>query len=958
MQNTQLILYPQNYSGYAYNAIPRYSTYNYDPYFLLPGNIGTYQMSITNPPSDNWFVGLYNSAPFIAGSWVAFYTNGGSYFTDTVAPTINSGSITLTGQGGGSQSSVSGLAQPINNLIIGATYDLTVSSDLSAANGTWQLGNPGNPTDSIGNNGTILPTNIVPNGTGFTHTFQATANSMHLCLNLFSNLGAGTFTCNVTNILIQENIVSAEIIYSDIKDGQVICDLYQEEDIPLTLSVDDFTNILEKTQSYSKDFNLPNTKRNAKIFTHIFDITKTISNTYDFNPYAKTKATLKENGVVIFEGSLRLIEIQDNKGEISYNVNLFAETISIADVLKSRTFANLDFSELAHDYNKSVITLGFYANTGTLLLNPIDSSSLAYNPALSSPTTHTDVILYPFVNWEGDLQIADGSSGNTSNLGFPELTSFEQVFRPFVQLKYLIDKIFQASGYEYTSSFFDQAHFKKLYMDFNWGSGQQPSDFTTTNVGKYTLPAGGTPNWFPQTNNWALAGRVRLNATSDFPSEIGWDSTNYEFDAQVNGSTYNISFDIRVAYDGGGVFDTGYMQWVKDDGAGTITILAMTQHSQVSGTWVWSGSIPTTQISIGEKIYCRARANVTNKVGQPHESLGFAGTVGVVTASVSFTQMTSGVLLNNLRGELGQWDFFKGIMTMFNLVAIPDPANPNNVLIEPYNDVFGIQPSAVTPNELNWTEKIDVEEIKLKPLDLVKTLKFQYEEDDSDFAFLKYKRAASGYLYGSKDIQDTSPMLGMYGNMQTGLSGEEEIIASPFASTICKPLGDQWSEWVVPVIYSGNEDGTDFNSYENKPRILYNNGRVDMSGYGYTYYIPAQNGTSSTNQPDFLQFSHLSDIPTVPGTTKDYNFGICQFVSSALGSPVTDNLYKEYYLDYFSHLYNPNTRIVTLKVNLNASDINQFKFYDIVTLKNRQYRVNKIFYKPNELSIVEFILLN
>ena len=67
----------------------------------------------------------------------------------------------------------------------------------------------------------------------------------------------------------------------------------------------------------------------------------------------------------------------------------------------------------------------------------------------------------------------------------------------------------------------------------------------------------------------------------------------------------------------------------------------MTQHSQVSGTWVWSGSIPTTQINIGEKIYCRARANVTNKVGQPHEALGFAGTVGGVTASVSFTQMTS-----------------------------------------------------------------------------------------------------------------------------------------------------------------------------------------------------------------------------------------------------------------------------------------------------------------------------
>jgi hypothetical protein len=48
---------------------------------------------------------------------------------------------------------------------------------------------------------------------------------------------------------------------------------------------------------------------------------------------------------------------------------------------------------------------------------------------------------------------------------------------------------------------------------------------------------------------------------------------------------------------------------------------------------------------------------------------------------------------------------------------------------------------------------------------------------------------------------------------------------------------------------------------------------------------------------------------------------------------------------------------MTLKVNLNASDINQFNFYDLVMIKNREYRVNKIDYKPNDLSTVEFILI-
>ena len=48
---------------------------------------------------------------------------------------------------------------------------------------------------------------------------------------------------------------------------------------------------------------------------------------------------------------------------------------------------------------------------------------------------------------------------------------------------------------------------------------------------------------------------------------------------------------------------------------------------------------------------------------------------------------------------------------------------------------------------------------------------------------------------------------------------------------------------------------------------------------------------------------------------------------------------------------------MTLKVNLNASDVHDFDFANKVMIKNRKYRVNKIEYKPNDLSTVEFILI-
>jgi hypothetical protein len=41
--------------------------------------------------------------------------------------------------------------------------------------------------------------------------------------------------------------------------------------------------------------------------------------------------------------------------------------------------------------------------------------------------------------------------------------------------------------------------------------------------------------------------------------------------------------------------------------------------------------------------------------------------------------ITTNTILQTLRGELGQWDFLKGLITMFNLVTLVDEDNPNNI---------------------------------------------------------------------------------------------------------------------------------------------------------------------------------------------------------------------------------------------------------------------------------------
>jgi hypothetical protein len=280
---------------------------------------------------------------------------------------------------------------------------------------------------------------------------------------------------------------------------------------------------------------------------------------------------------------------------------------------------------------------------------------------------------------------------------------------------------------------------------------------------------------------------------------------------------------------------------------------------------------------------------------------------------------------------------------MFNLVSLPDEDNPSNIKIEPYGDVFINNADSV---ELDWTDKIDVSEMKLTPLtELNKKTIFKFVEDEDDYAFNKYKNDVGGHLYGSKKF-DASDF--------TILDGEDEVVAEPFAATVIKPLMPQFSDFITPAVYSYNPDDNASEGFDNSPRIMYNNGGKTLTSC--TYKIPTQNGvTGSATKDEFLQFSHLSTIPTALGTL-DFHFGQCQLIPP-VGASVPDNLFNLYWLPYYSELYNPDTRTMTIKVNLSPSDINTFNFFDTVMIKNRTYRVNKIDYKPNDLATVEFILL-
>ena len=364
--SVQLILYPQNQTttnefivnGHSFDRTPPLN------------NTTTYSTTAGLPDQD----AIDNSPPTIVNAWYRYQTNAGGGWAAVATPSEGSPPVGVLGEAVlhyAASAARSGMYQKLSGLMVGESYTITV--DIAAAVvGTIRLktysGSLLQTTYSTSSNTTQVSTSFVAASSNDTFLLEYESTVSYL---------------RITDISIVGQLVTPSGTY----EGQVICDLYEDEDLPLTLSIDNFKNVAEKVQSYSKSFTLPATKRNNQIFTNLFEVTM-VQDVFSFNPYIQTNCVLKQNGFILFQGYLRLINIEDKAAEISYNVNLYSEVIALADVLENKTFQDIDFNELSHSYNKDTIKNSWDDAVGLPLVNSLSTSSFAYDAAIGVDNTN------------------------------------------------------------------------------------------------------------------------------------------------------------------------------------------------------------------------------------------------------------------------------------------------------------------------------------------------------------------------------------------------------------------------------------------------------------------------------------------------------------------------------------------------------------------------------------------
>ena len=514
-------------------------------------------------------------------------------------------------------------------------------------------------------------------------SFTANDNHADIYIDLFGNV-AECFI--IKEVKCTEHFSEVDLTFSDFQDGSVSLDLY-DDSIPLTLSVSSFTDATSNLQSHSKDFQLPATKRNDKIFSHIYDLNTTIEdNPNAFNPYIQTIATLKEDGVEIFSGELTLSSVNKNSEGISYDVHLQSRVSGLAKVLEGRKFEDINLSELDHDYTKSNVVNSW--TTGINLVNDLTTTSKAYKGSVTS----TDVLKYPAVDWTGDLQDPN-QDGNLV------LNKLEELFRPFINIKYIFERIIDEAGFTFESNFMESLLFTKLFMDFNHGKESGASvGANSFGGGRFQIKYNGGGRWLTPNFTRFVFDNNNVTGNNLFPiaGQTYWDTSDNSFKPLVDGTSFHFYGQIPCYNDTNSLKNVSW-RTVHEKLDGT-KLIVHTDGDGISGSATgdphetYSPNLTVT-LDLGDSLYFEGKTATSdsNKVRQTDSS----NSNDIFDAYMYFEDISSvdsnmNTLLKESRGEVSQWDFIKSLMNMFNLIISPDSERANHLIIEPYDNVFGL----------------------------------------------------------------------------------------------------------------------------------------------------------------------------------------------------------------------------------------------------------------------------
>lgn len=474
--------------------------------------------------------------------------------------------------------------------------------------------------------------------------------------------------------------------------GSEKLDLFKDEDVNITLSIQNVRDISKLFTDFTQNFSVPASRNNNDIFKHYYnsDITG------GFSASLRQDAIIYLNKEVFREGSIELNGVNMENGKPSaYEVVFFSAGVNLKDLFGEDELIDLDLSAYDHSYSGSVIRGAMEGTT------PLHSGNVIY-PLIS-----------PVADWfydssssdHNDNDIAYHTSNDTHGLDYYEL-------KPAIRISKLIDAIESKYSITFTSTFFGTSKFTDLFL---WGHRREGYMFKDQENG-----------FTAQKINFTSATGTGFDITEDVAtipssySDLQWrysitSTSDYQVHFYINGAYYssrshsgNVT-DAQMFFVGLNTGDKIQMRFsppVNWDGS-TITITSASASGRdfdTPSTILWTASTSTSQ------------------------------------------SFTTNVEMSDQMPEMKVYDFLSGLVKMFNLVIEPTSRTAFN--IEPLDDWY----SSGSTYEI--TEYVDTTSQKINKPELYKRISFKYQEADS-YPMRAYRETNGGRGYGDLNADFT-----------------------------------------------------------------------------------------------------------------------------------------------------------------------------------------------------------
>lgn len=466
--------------------------------------------------------------------------------------------------------------------------------------------------------------------------------------------------------------------------GSERLDTFKDEDVNITLSIQNIKDISRLFTDFTQNFQVPASRQNNDVFKHYYNAD--ISG--GFNAALRQDATIFMNKELFREGSIELMSVDMVNGKPSaYEVVFFSAGVNLKDLFGDDELTDLDLSAYDHTYTGSVIRGAMEGTT------PLHSGNVIY--PLISPVG--DWFYDSGSNIHDDNDIAYHTNNDNHGLDYYEL-------KPAIRISKLIDAIEAKYSITFTSTFFTDRKFTDLflwghrregYMFFDQANGYtaEKIDFTSA-TGLFDVTTDTYTNG-PLTTD--LIWRYSITSTDDY--QLHWYVNGvYVMSRQHSGNVTNEEVFLNAWLSGGDKVQIRFSPPID-----------------------WNGNTITIDSCSSD--------------GRPSS----AGSVLFTASTTTSQSFNTDVIMSDQMPEQKVYDFILGLVKMFNLVI--EPTSRTKFIVEPLDDWYALG------SNYDITDHVDISSEKIERPELYRRISFKYQESGS-YIEEAYRNANGGIGYG------------------------------------------------------------------------------------------------------------------------------------------------------------------------------------------------------------------